>query len=318
MKHATFGKTFAAMAIAATFGLALGAEADATLIAADSFDVPPYTDNTGLNTADPVVSPGWTGSGSAAWSVGSANLQADAISLTNSATPYDDASTGKGTYIASSIDAYRAGHHRMDTYTPEDTYYMSAFVNPGGAFTNTTGREHAVVGFTNFFNSGAFENTSTDNVYGLLLGFRGEAAGAAAGTKDLIIRARNSSGDLADTVLLSDVASSTFHVLAKLEVNYSGGADRVTYWVNASDLGSETGATSTAIATASFDTFAMDTNSRIDRLFVVSNKWSSSFFWDETRFGTDFVSVTAVPEPTTLALFALAGTAVLARRLRQV
>jgi len=307
-----------------TLGLAVGitglllasaSPAQAQLIAADSYDIPPYTDG-GLNGQNPVVSPGWTGSGSAAWSVGSANLQADPITLTNSATSYEDASTGKGQYIASSFDFYRAGHHKLDTYTAADTYYMSFFVNPGGSFSNTTGRDHAVVGFTNFFNEGAFENTSTDNVYGLFAGFRGDTAGAAAGTKDLILRARDSNGDLADTVLVSDAASTTYHVVYKLQVNDGGGStDVVTYWVNPSDLSDETSLTSTADATGTVNTFSMDTNSRIDRSFVVTNDWSASFFWDETRLGYDLESV-VIPEPGSLALLGLGGLALIARRRR--
>ena len=35
----------------------------------------------------------------------------------------------------------------------------------------------------------------------------------------------------------------------------------------------------------------MDTNARIDRIHVISDTWSSSFFWDEPRFGYDLASV---------------------------
>ncbi|MEM9082735.1 MAG: MYXO-CTERM sorting domain-containing protein [Planctomycetota bacterium] len=300
------------IAITALAGLAAGASAQ--LIAADSYNTADYTLG-GLNGQNPNIAPGWTGAGSAAWSVGSANLQADSISLTNSATAYDDASTGKGRYIASSFDFYRAGHHKVDSYAAADTYYMSFFVNPGGDFTNTTGRDTAVVGFTNFFGSSAYNNTSADNVYGLFAGFQGESAGAAAGEKDLILRARNSSGDLENTVLLANAQATTYHVLYKLEVNVGGGSiDRVTYWVNASDLSDEGAMTSSAIATGTVDTFAMDTNSRIDRTFVVSNQWSSSFFWDETRLGYDLNSVTGIPTPGTAGLLGLAGVAALRRR----
>ncbi|MEQ8769732.1 MAG: PEP-CTERM sorting domain-containing protein [Phycisphaerales bacterium] len=292
----------------------LAGAAQAQLIAADSYNTSDYAAG-GLNGQNPNINPGWTGAGSAAWSVGSANLQADSISLTNGATAYDDASDGKGKYIASSTDFYRAGHHRVDTYTHQDTYYMSFFVNSGGVFNNTSGREHAVVGFTNFFNEGAFENSNTDNVFGLFAGFRGEAAGAAADSKDLILRARGATGDLEDTVLIADVAdNTTYHVIYKLVVNASGGTDQVDYWVNPADLSNEGSLTSSAAASGSVGTFSMDTNTRIDRSFVVTNNWSASYFWDETRFGYDLDSVTGVPAPGAIAMLGLGGLAATRRR----
>lgn len=303
----------AIMATIAAVGFA-GSSASAQLIAADSFDTGDYSAG-GLNGQNPNINPGWTGAGSASWSVGSANLQADAISLTNSATAYDDGSTGKGRYIASSFDFYRAGHHRMDNYTAADTYYMSFFVNPGGSFLSSGSREHAVVGFTNFVDSKAtFENTNSNNVFGLFAGFRGEDAGAAAGEADLILRARGASGDLEDTVLLSNAQNETYHVIYKLEVNASGGTDQVSWWVNPSDLTDESSLTSSAAAAGSVGTFSMDTNFRIDRLSVISNDWARSMFWDETRFGYDLDSVTGVPAPGAAAVLGLAGLAAARRR----
>jgi MYXO-CTERM domain-containing protein len=294
-------------------GLVMAAgTASAQLIAADSYDG--YT-LTGLNGQNPVVTPGWTGAGSTGWVVGSANLQGDSISLTNSATAYDDASTGKGKYIASSFDFYRAGHRKTDNFAGSNTYFMSFFVNPGGAFTNTTGRNHAMVGFTNFFNESAFAGTNTDNVYGLMAGFRGETVGAAAGQKDLVLRAQGLGGTMQDTVLLSNVVDTTYHVIYKLEVDVNGnGDDRVTWWVNASSLATEGQLTSTAVATGSILTQSMDTQTSLDRSFVLTRRWSASFFWDETRLGYDLQSVTGIPTPGALALIGLGGLAASRRR----
>lgn len=275
--------------------------ADSYLIGADS-SAGEYAAG-GLNIQDPTVVPGWTQSGSAAWSVGSANLQADTVTLTNSAISYPTG--GKGKYVASSFDFYRAGHHRLDTYTPVDTYFMSFLVNPGGSFLSSGSREHAVVGFTNFFSEGAFENTSADNVFGLFAGFHGEDAGAAQDQVDLILRARDGAGNLADTVLLADAQDTTYHVIYKLEVNKVGGTDVVTYWVNPSDLTSEAQATATSLSTGVVNTFAMDANNRIDRTFVVSNNWARSFFWDETRLGMSLADVTGIPEPSSIVLLGL-------------
>ncbi|MEO1128187.1 MAG: hypothetical protein AAFX05_00600 [Planctomycetota bacterium] len=297
------------IALCAVAGMATSASGQ--LIAADSYDIPPYAD-AGLNGQNPSVTPGWT-SGNA-WSVGSANLQADLGTLTNSATTYDDASTGKGQYIASSFDFFRRGFRTVDAYAAADTYYMSFFVNPGGAFLGSGSREHAVVGFTNFFGQGEFENAGgSANVFGLFAGFRGEDAGAAPGEADLILRARGGSGDLEDTVLLANAQSTTYHVMYRVDVNAVGGQDNVTYWVNPSDLSSEAQATATALATGTVGTFSMNTNSDIIQKHVLTNKWARSFFWDETRFGYDFASV-AIPAPGAAAVLGLAGLAGLRRR----
>ncbi|MEO1130197.1 MAG: phosphodiester glycosidase family protein, partial [Planctomycetota bacterium] len=287
-------------AVANHLGIAISTSSN--LIAADSFDVPPYTTGTSLNGQNPTVGPGWTGAGSSAWSVGTANLQPDTGTLLRVETSYEDNSTGKGQFIANPTDFYRAGHHGMDTYAPADTYFMSFFVNPGSGFLSSGSREHAVVGFTNFFNEGAFENTNSDDVFGLFAGFRGDDAGALPGQADLILRARNGAGDLQDTVLVANVQASTYHVIYKLEVNAAGSDDVVTWWVNPSDLSSEAAMTGSAVATGVVNTDAMTANDQIDRLFVLANNWARVFFWDETRMGYDLASVVNVatqpdPEP---------------------
>lgn len=272
-------------------------EVHAQLIAADSFDTTNYSSGS-LDFQNPSISPGWTSN--TPWTSGSANLQPDTISLQNPGTTYDDASDGKGTFLAvgSGFPAFRRAFHPLDSYTPADTYYMSFFVNPGGSFAAPGSREHALIGFTNFFSEDAFENTSADSVFGLQVGFRGEDAGAAADTVDLIVRARDlDTGDMADTVLLADAGNEpfgeTYHVLLKLDINVGGGtADDVTYWVNPADITSESSATSSAAVTGTFQSAAMDQNDRIDRLNVLTNNWTNrGFFFDEARLGADFSSV---------------------------
>lgn len=305
-------RAFTIAAAAATFAAA--GTASAQLIAYEGYDVPPYAE-TGLNGQNPgasATSIGWDG----AWSVGTANLQGDAGTLTNAATAYDDLTTGKGQYIASTFDFFRSGNRKINSYAASDTYYMSMFVNAGGSFLGSGSREYATAGFTNFYGSGGFNNTSADNVFGLMAGFRGEGAGAAAGEADLILRARGASGDLEDTVLLSNVDSNTYHVLYKLEVNVGGGsADQVTFWVNPSDLSSEAAMTASAAVTGTVSTFSMDTNTRIDRFSVTTSNWARSMFWDENRFGYDLNSVTGIPTPAAAGLLGLGGL-VAARRRR--
>lgn len=291
--------------------------AQASLIAADSWvggGAPNYVVNSNLNGQNPTVTPGWTGAGSTAWSSGTANLQADAVGLdytplTSLALGYP--AGGKGKYIASSTNAFRAANRRMDNYTPENTYYMSFLVNPGGSFLATGGRDgYALTGFTNFINgANAFNNVAgAGEVFGLMAGFKGNGDGTA----NLIIRHRGLSEDNEDVALLANVANETYYVVARLDVNASGIQEAVTFWVNPTNLTSEANATATAAATGTFASLSMDLNNRIDRTSLVTTNWARSYFWDENRLGTDFFSV--VPEPSTMALLALGGLALLRRR----
>jgi MYXO-CTERM domain-containing protein len=308
-----------ALALLTIVGLA--GSASANLIAADSYDQPGYSSG-GLNGQNPVVLPGWSGGN--AWTVGSANLQADTISLTNSATPYDDASNGKGKYVASSFDFFRAGFRTLDSYTTADTYYMSMFVNPGGAFLSSGSREHAVVGFTNFVQQADFENNFGDpnfsNVFGVFAGFRGEDAGAAPGEADLIIRARGDLGGgsfgLKDEVLIPNAGNETYHVLMRVDINGTapGFNDKISWWVNPSDLTDEAALDASALAAGEFNSFAFNTTGDMSRKTVLTNKWARGFFWDETRLGTDLDSVTGIPAPGAVGLLGIAGLAASRRR----
>lgn len=292
-------KFFALLALFLMSSFAIAEQSFAQLIAADSFNNADYPATTGLNGQDPNIAPGWEDPNRAnrPWNVGSANIQSDiGGSLSNGSVTYDDASDGQGRYVANSFDFYRAGSRAIDAYTPADTYYMSVLYNTGGNFSNNTGAEQGVVGFTNFFDSGAFRNgASAFTPYGVMMGMSGTAdTDPNVGVKDLIIRARdNVTGDMADTTILADAAfNTTYLIVAKLDINVGGGAtDIVDYWVNPTDLTSDAAMTSSALSNGSIDTFAMDQNDRIDRFHVISDTWSSSFFWDEPRFGYDLSSV---------------------------
>lgn len=298
--------------LAGCLAFAAVAPVHAQLIAADSYDIPPYTAGT-MGGQNPSLT-GFTGG--QAWQQGSANLQFNPTSLTNSATGYDDASTGKGSYIANSFNFFRRNFRSMDAYTPSNTYYMSMFLNPGGAFISG-GRQYAVAGFTNFFGSNEFNNAAgSNNVFGLLGGFRGEDAGANPGEIDLILRARGASGDLENTVLLANAADTTYHVIFKLDINVGGGSiDEVNWWVNPSDLSNEGTLTSSATSTGSVDTFAMNTASDMSQFHVLTSSWARSLFWDETRLGYDLNSVTGIPAPASAGILAIGG--LLASRRRR-
>ena len=85
----------------------------------------------------------------------------------------------------------------------------------------------------------------------------------------------------------------TYHVMLKVDINIEGGStDRVTYWVDPSDVTSEATATSSALATGTIDTLAFNANDDIDRLRIAINDWENrSFFFDEVRLAYDFESL---------------------------
>lgn len=303
--------------------------ARAQLIAADSFNAADYDpfalgdfrlDQTGpLSDGNPVVTPGWVDDGDgdpAPWNQGTGNLQWDTDaanpSLRSAGVAYDDDSTGKATFTGVPAGGFnvtfRAGQRPLDDYTPADTYYMSMFVNSGGLLNDGSGtKEHVLVGLTNpgWDEAGVTNDPgATLNPFGLMVGFHGENADsnpAAAGQVDLVIRARQndiSNPILTDTVLVAgtseaDISNITFHVMMKLEINVDEGAtDRVTYWVDPSNVASEATATASAAATGVIDTLAMNTTSDIDRLRVVISSWENRrFFFDEVRLAYDFESL---------------------------
>lgn len=310
----------------------------AQLIAADGFNQEDYDpDQFGdvqfsqsgpFGDGNPVVSPGWVDDGDgdpSPWNSGTGNLGADfdanpdLASLNNGNVNYDDDSTGKGKFVSLPNGGFgvpfRAANRNLDSYTAADTYYMSALLNPASAFSGGGEREHAMVGFTNSgWDSAGFTNSGgATTPFGLMFGFHGEQADsnpAAADQVDLVVRARQgdvSNPILVDTVLLAGdteapLDNNTYLVMLKLEVNKDGGAfDEVTYWVNPTSLSSEATATTSSLATGSFNTLAMDQNDRIDRTQIVINNWTGArgFFFDELRLAYDFESLrgelTALP-----------------------
>ncbi|TWT93426.1 hypothetical protein Pla108_39200 [Botrimarina colliarenosi] len=302
--------------------------AAAQLIAADSFNAADYADPffpgdaqlrlSGPNAdGNPVVTPGWVDNGSGSpsgWSVGTANLNWDTDAtnptLRSVHVAYDDDSTGKVSLAPIAAGGFgvtfRAGERGLDPYTPSDTYYMSALLNPGGAF-GAGARGEAMVGFTNgSWTADGFNNvnTSAGNPFGLMFGFHGEQSAsnpAATDQVDLVVRARQ--GDVNDPILVDNVLlsgtsespldSTTYLLMLRVDVNVDGGAfDKVTYWVDPANVATEQSATNSAVATGSFDTLAFNTTADITRLRTVFNQWETrSFFFDEVRLAGDFESL---------------------------
>lgn len=283
---------------------------------------------------NPIVTPGWTGETSAENATTRKWTQSFPTnsylfvleSLQSSAVGYDDSSTGKVEFEAYDNAGgfnFRSVKRVLDAYDPADTYYMSFFLQTGSLAAGALGeRGQSVVGFSNAITDNHIANAFTNQpgapeFYGLMVGFDGR--GTDQRISDLVLRARTDTGggptdpEFANTVLLAgDVANPndpanmhvstlenvTHHVLLKLEVNVQDDVDQVTYWINPTDVASESQATATAQATGMVETYAMDVNTRLTRLVAASNRYEDrKLFFDEVRFGYDFYSVAGVEPP---------------------
>ncbi len=283
---------------AATAAVGLVGSAHAQLIAADSFvegaGSDTYTDGLRLDLTDATVG---TFGFSERWTSGTANLQGDVNTLEEPPITDNYATGGKGSYLASSSDAFRRAFRPLDEYTPVangDDYFMSFLVNPGGNFQTSADDGRALIGFTNFFDDFAFVNVpGSSNVFGLQVGYKGNGGGGD-NDFDLIMSARDSSGDLVDFSLAPGLANATNLVV--LKVTPTAAADEVTFWVDPTDGSSETALGTTAAATGTLSTFAFNEPGDVDRLNVATLGWGRSFFYDEPRFGYDLNSVLGIED----------------------
>jgi len=126
--------------------------------------------------------------------------------------------------------------------------------------------------------------------------------GSNNGNSNLEFTMETGTGFVNSGVLRSD--ATTFFVL---KIDYTGGpgADVATYWVNPSVGGSETVSSLTATGSFGFTDISF------------GNFATTTFNYDELRFGTTWASVTPIPEPSTYALLALGFGAVFFLRRRR-
>ncbi len=299
----------------------LADSAQAQLIAADSYENGGTDYNAGFgntfNGQSSTSAIGFTdpwGGGST-----SGNTHPDLITLENPAISYESGGKGKFTPNATFSDFERRFEHSLAPFAApaNDVFYMSHLVNTGPEIPNGDTEGFAMVGFGSIADQARLESTQ-DFLFGAFVGY----APDGAGNVDLVIRSRtgvSGAGSVTDEILLDASAGDavdnlTHHVVMKL--TYTGG-DKIDWWLNPSNLTSETAMTNSSESSGSIDGFQLGGASDMNRLTVNTFGYDRSFFFDESRLGYDLISVTGVvPEPTSLALaaFAIACLAEVRRR----
>lgn len=282
-----------------------------------------YNTTQRLNAQSPVATV--VGMAASGWVSGAGTGQTHPVDGTLDVAGAGYESGGKIQFDGSAVDnAYRSNARGMVTpYTSGSAngpVYLSAIASTD-AFpavpANAGLRGYALMGFTNA--NGA--NITSGTLAGYYLGFRANADD----TVSLILRHRNgtnsASNPLADIVLLPTAAAGTsYQFLLRTDVNVIGGnQETVRWWINPSDVTSEASATTTALATGTFNDFSLqNATSDISRLTIASLNWDANSYFDEFRMGTTFTDVAgaAVPEPASLGLLAVPALLALRRRSR--
>lgn len=243
---------------------------------------------------------------------GTSQFSATTSGLSYSPLGATSAGSGKVSYAAAPLDNTLRSNARnlSPAVSSQSTYWMSVLVNRGAI--TSTGLNYAMTGFGNAVAPTTVGAATTTT--GLYVGFSGDSG-------NLAMRYRNTSGVLAESVLLATSANTTYAIVARIAVNTSGITDNVTWWVNPTDFTSTTTLTSTALATNSFSGNLLSAGTDFVRLNYLSYNWNSSAFFDEVTLGTTLASLggasfTAAPEPGTLVLGLMGIGAMWMRRRR--
>jgi hypothetical protein len=258
---------------------------------------------------------------------GTSNFVASATGLINAADGAD-ASTGSVGWVGAPLDnATRSVARNLTAFNEgtTGTYWISELMSNTGNQTTTSGWVLSGFGNTTFPSLG----TTTGNLFGLYFGFANDSG--AANEADLVMRFRSSAGGATSTdqILVNGAnnatAGNTYLVVAEVNVNSSNPLDHVNYWVNPTDLSSQTALTNTALASGSLDTLAFQgqtTNpvgNDFTRLNYAAFNWDGDATFDEARLGTTLASIapSSVPEPSSMILLGAGSIAALAVRSRR-
>jgi hypothetical protein len=246
---------------------------------------------------------------------GATNVQVVSTGLTSSAVSYE---TGGAVNLVGPTTSGVSTLARNFSAASSSTYYMSCLCNRGNVNTINPG-SYSLMGFGNTGTPAL--GSSGANFMGVYIGYSEVGATSSGGTLDdfgdLVLRTRQLIGGSnigVDTVLVDGQATTTFSktylVIIKLAVNASG-TDLMSYWVNPTDLTSETQMSNTALISGSVTTNNISSSADLSRLEFAESNFDGPVTFDEPRIATtlpDLLAATPVPEPTTcMMFFATAG-----------
>lgn len=267
----------------------------ATVIAYDPFDTDTVADElngiylAGANIQGASVEGGSIiGFSSSSWAGNSGLFDSVATGLASDSVDYE--SGGAARYGGNADGLVRAVRRSLDTYAGSDTYYISMLMR-------------AEVVETNGAAFGGF-NSGTDafiaDGYGIFFGFVGNGTGM-----DLVARQRENLGGgvygLTNTVLAAAAVDTTYHMVAKIDVNANGSEEAVTIWVNPTSM------LDTPIATRA--AYSMNNTTAISVMSVSAQTFTGGVSFDEMRMATSWDDVVApepVPESGSVELLSIA------------
>lgn len=298
MKNTSSSLRLATATAASVAMLGVVSAAQATLIAYDGFtgDTP----GTSLSANSASEGTGW----SSGWSAYSTDPQAV---VSSTALTYNGSSYGNDVQMQRDANSNNAYDFRSlsTSLTPGNTYWLSFLVS--GVVTNAT----AFDAISLYDGSGAPTSGSTDGVStGQVLSFGSINNSGQFGIQ--YVTSSKSNG----TYPSSDAASSASAVnQLVLELDYTGGSTSAVYlYLNPTSQPSHSSAIVSGTGITLQD-FEANTNPTITQVRLGANAGNGSpVEFDEIEVGTTFADV--VPEPSTLAMLAIPGLAILHRRRR--
>lgn len=218
------------------------------------------------------------GFGSHNWVGNTGLIVASAAGLAAKGAGY--ATGGAARYKGHGDDTIRAVRRALNKYEASSTYFVSMLMRAEVVET-----EGAAYGGFNCC-ADAFEYP--DVTYGIFFGFAGNGDGM-----DLVVRQRTNIGGetfaLADKVLAPAAANTTYHLVARIDVDAGGKKEMVTVWLNPVDQ------SDAPLVTLGFEDniYSMPSADSISVVTVSARHFNGGVVFDEMRIGTDWADVVA-------------------------